>query len=162
MSHYKALSLAAALIVFGGCATNPVTGKRELSLISEKQEVQIGKEQAQEAAEQMGLVNDPGLQQYVSSIGMELAKHSERILIDGGTSALVDHRLVRRHAERLERRKDLGIGAGDFARRIEILDAHDPPSAGRARKEPTPDRRDERAEMQPAGRRGREAAVVGG
>jgi predicted Zn-dependent protease len=78
MSHYKVLSLAAALIVFGGCATNPVTGKRELSLISEKQEVQIGKEQAQEAAEQMGLVNDPGLQQYVSSIGMELAKHSER------------------------------------------------------------------------------------
>ena len=78
MSHYKVLSLAAALIVFGGCATNPVTGKRELSLISEKQEVQIGKEQAQEAAEQMGLVNDPGLQQYVSGIGMELAKHSER------------------------------------------------------------------------------------
>jgi len=78
MSHDKVLSLAAALIVFGGCATNPVTGKRELSLISEKQEVQIGKEQAQEAAEQMGLVNDPGLQQYVSSIGMELAKHSER------------------------------------------------------------------------------------
>jgi len=78
MSRSKLHALAALLVVIGGCATNPVTGKRELSLISEKQEVQLGKQSAQEAAEQMGLVNDPALQQYVSSIGLELAKHSER------------------------------------------------------------------------------------
>jgi predicted Zn-dependent protease len=78
MSRSKLTPLLAALIAVGGCATNPVTGKRELALISEQQEVQIGKEAAQEAAQQMGLVNDPTLQQYVSNIGMELAKHSER------------------------------------------------------------------------------------
>ena len=78
MSHSKLLSLAAALIAVGGCATNPVTGKRELALISEQQEVQIGKEAAQETVQQMGLVNDPPLQQYVSNIGMALAKRSER------------------------------------------------------------------------------------
>ncbi len=78
MSHSKLLSLAAALIAVGGCATNPVTGKRELALISEQKEVQIGKEAAQETVQQMGLVNDPPLQQYVSTIGMELAKRSER------------------------------------------------------------------------------------
>ena len=78
MSHSKLLSLATALIAVGGCATNPVTGKRELALISEQQEVQIGKEAAQETVQQMGLVNDPPLQQYVSNIGMALAKRSER------------------------------------------------------------------------------------
>ena len=72
------LQIAIALIAVGGCATNPVTGKRELALISEKQEVQIGKQAAEEATQQMGLVHDAALQQYVSSIGMVLAKHSER------------------------------------------------------------------------------------
>lgn len=78
MSHWTPLWLAAGLLALGGCATNPVTGKRELALISEQQEVQLGKESAQEAEQQMGLVENPALQQYVSSIGMELAKHSER------------------------------------------------------------------------------------
>ena len=72
------LPMAIALIAVGGCATNPVTGKRELALISEQQEVQIGKQAAAEATQQMGLVHDAALQQYVSSIGMVLAKHSER------------------------------------------------------------------------------------
>jgi len=72
------LPLAITLIAVGGCATNPVTGKRELALISEKQEVQIGKQAAEEATEQMGLVQNSALQQYVSNIGMELAKSSER------------------------------------------------------------------------------------
>ncbi len=72
------LQMAIALIAVGGCATNPVTGKRELALISEQQEVQIGKQAAEEATQQMGLVHDAALQQYVSSIGMVLAKHSER------------------------------------------------------------------------------------
>ena len=72
------LPMAIALIAVGGCATNPVTGKRELALISEQQEVQIGKQAAEEATQQMGLVHDAALQQYVSSIGMVLAKHSER------------------------------------------------------------------------------------
>lgn len=72
------LPMAIALIAVAGCATNPVTGKRELALISEQQEVQIGKQAAAEATQQMGLVHDAALQQYVSSIGMVLAKHSER------------------------------------------------------------------------------------
>ena len=30
------------LLLLAGCAVNPVTGKRELSLVSEAQEIQIG------------------------------------------------------------------------------------------------------------------------
>ena len=78
MTSWKLPLLAAGFIALGACATNPVTGKRELALISEQQEVQIGKQAAQETEQQMGLVKDSALQQYVSNIGMELAKRSER------------------------------------------------------------------------------------
>jgi predicted Zn-dependent protease len=61
-----------------GCAKNPATGQRQLSLISEAQEVELGRQAAQEAQQQIGLVRDPELQQYVSRIGLALAAKSER------------------------------------------------------------------------------------
>jgi len=39
-----ALCLASSLFI-SACATNPVTGQRELSLVSEKQELAIGAQQ---------------------------------------------------------------------------------------------------------------------
>ena len=66
------LGLAAA------CATNPVTGRRELSLISQGQEIAMGQEGAKAAASQMGIYADSGIQRYVSSLGLAIAKHSER------------------------------------------------------------------------------------
>jgi predicted Zn-dependent protease len=70
-----ALVLAVAV---AGCATNPVTGESELSLISESQEIQMVQQAAQDVAQSIGLVNDEGLQQYVHRIGTELARASER------------------------------------------------------------------------------------
>ncbi len=61
-----------------GCATNPVTGRRELSLISESQEIQMGQQYAVEVRQSTGLVPDSALQQYVRGIGLRLAKASER------------------------------------------------------------------------------------
>jgi len=60
------------------CATNPVTGKREISLMSEAQEISIGQENHPQILAEMGQHRDPGLQQYVSGIGLKLAKTSER------------------------------------------------------------------------------------
>ncbi len=62
----------------GACARNPVTGQRELSLISEQQEIAMGRQAAQEVAQSMGLVQDEALQQYVQGIGRRLAGDSER------------------------------------------------------------------------------------
>lgn len=61
-----------------GCATNPVTGKKELSLISEAQEIAMGREADQQITASMGLYRDQGLQDYVHDLGMKLAKTSER------------------------------------------------------------------------------------
>ena len=70
--------VAAALITLAGCATNPVTGKRELSLIPQGQEIAMGQEGAKAAAQQMGIYADSGIQRYVSSLGLAIAKSSER------------------------------------------------------------------------------------
>ena len=45
------LALAAA------CATNPVTGKRQLALVSEAQEIQMGQQASQEVAQTLGLID---------------------------------------------------------------------------------------------------------
>jgi len=60
------------------CARNPVTGKSEIALVSEAQEIQMGKEASQQTIQSIGLVNDPSLQAYVSAIGMKMAAASER------------------------------------------------------------------------------------
>jgi predicted Zn-dependent protease len=70
--------LIPSLVLASGCATNPVTGKSEISLVSESQEIAMGKEAAQQTIQSIGLVDDPQIQQYVSSIGMKMAAASER------------------------------------------------------------------------------------
>jgi predicted Zn-dependent protease len=61
-----------------GCARNPVTGKNEISLVSEGQEIQMGQQAAQEVAQTIGFVDDPALQAYVAGIGKRMAAQSER------------------------------------------------------------------------------------
>ena len=67
------------LLAFGvGCATNPATGRRQLMLMSEAQEIQLGKQSHGEVVAALGLYDDQELQQYVSDLGQALAKSSER------------------------------------------------------------------------------------
>ena len=60
------------------CATNPVTGQRQLSLVSEAQEIEMGRDAAREAAGSLGLVDDQDLQAYVKRVGLQMAAQSER------------------------------------------------------------------------------------
>lgn len=71
----RLLVVAAALT---GCAVNPVTGERELALVSESQEIAIGKQGAEQVRQTMALVEDPELQAYVDRLGQQLAAASER------------------------------------------------------------------------------------
>jgi predicted Zn-dependent protease len=79
--HLRARFLVAALAmsaVVAGCAVNPATGERELSLISESQEVQMGREYDPQIVAQMGLYPDQEWQDYVQELGSRLAAQSER------------------------------------------------------------------------------------
>lgn len=60
------------------CAVNPVTGKKELSLISEGQEISLGEETDREIRVQYGIYDDPTLEKYVRRVGEELVPHTHR------------------------------------------------------------------------------------
>lgn len=69
---------AASVAVLVSCATNPVTGRRELSLVSESQEIQMGQQAAQGDLKRVGEVDNAGLRQLVTRIGTTIASKSER------------------------------------------------------------------------------------
>ncbi len=75
--HMRALWIVPVLLAVA-CATNPATGKRELALVSQEQEVQMGREASAQIPETLGLVDDPELQSYVLRIGQSLSARSER------------------------------------------------------------------------------------
>jgi len=57
MTNNAKLSLLAALALWS-CARNPVTGKKELMLVSEAQEIQMGRQASQQALRDSGVVAD--------------------------------------------------------------------------------------------------------
>jgi predicted Zn-dependent protease len=61
-----------------GCARNPVTGKSELSLVSESQEIQMGQQGAKEVEQSIGFYKDAAVNSYVADIGKRMAATSER------------------------------------------------------------------------------------
>ena len=67
---------AAALLA--GCARNPATGKSELMLVSESQEIQMGQQADSQVIQSIGLYPDPALQAYIQDLGKKLAATSER------------------------------------------------------------------------------------
>ncbi len=75
----RRLTLAVlVLVVSVACATNPVSGKKELSLMSEAEELAIGQQADAEIRREMGVYDNQELQRYVSDIGMRLARQSHR------------------------------------------------------------------------------------
>jgi predicted Zn-dependent protease len=82
MSLPRFLSIPLVAVLAVSCATNPATGKRELSLIGEGQEVELGKSAASEVSATLGLYHDDSLQAYVDQVGQRLAAASERPKLD--------------------------------------------------------------------------------
>ena len=72
--------LAAVLLaaVAAACARNPVTGSRELVFMSQSQEADLGRQADAQIRSEMGVYEDPGLQDYVARVGHELAAVSHR------------------------------------------------------------------------------------
>ena len=62
------------LAVLGGCAVNPVTGQRELTLVSDQQAIAIGTQQYGPGQQMHGgpYRTDPALTEYVNRVGQKL------------------------------------------------------------------------------------------
>lgn len=75
------LVILCAITVYG-CAVNPVTGKKQIRLITESQELRIGSQQYSPSRQMQGgdYEVDPSLTKYVNSVGQRLAAVSDRKL----------------------------------------------------------------------------------
>ena len=81
----KIQTLILSIIFVGfvsGCATNPVTGKRELSFVGEEWELNVGKQSYSPYRQAQGgdYVVDPAVEEYVNKVGQRLARVSDRKL----------------------------------------------------------------------------------
>src|SRR5262245_14809339 len=78
----KKLILCIWIISLTGCARNPVTGKREIVLVSESQEIAMGAQSHQQVREEYGVVQNENLQRYLQTMGNKLATVSHRPGLD--------------------------------------------------------------------------------
>jgi len=69
---------AAACAAAFACVRNPATGNLQLNLVSESQEVDMGKQAAQEVDQTLGLYKDAKLEAYVAKLGQSLSQQTNR------------------------------------------------------------------------------------
>jgi predicted Zn-dependent protease len=78
MFRTRLLAATLAVTAVAGCARNPATGRQELMLVSEAQEIEMGQQYDKEVVATIGLYPDPALQRYIQDLGVRLAATSER------------------------------------------------------------------------------------
>lgn len=81
LNHAVILLSLLMFLFLGGCAVNPVTGKKELALfqVSTEEEIAIGEKSYPQVIQQMkGEYPDPALARYVQEVGAKLGRVSQR------------------------------------------------------------------------------------
>jgi len=73
-----AVVLGLLLVLIASCAINPVTGKRELMLIPESTEIEMGKETDISIRQEYGIYEDAALNDYIRGIGERMAPITHR------------------------------------------------------------------------------------
>jgi len=74
----RALTFVLIVGFVSSCAVNPVTGRKQLSLISEQGEIEMGKETDAQIAQEYGFYDDKELTAYVTRVGMTMAPLTHR------------------------------------------------------------------------------------
>lgn len=77
-TYIKDLGRTLCLVLLSACAVNPVTGKKQLVLMSQAQEIAMGKEADPQVVASFGLYDDPALQKFLTEKGLEMAAISHR------------------------------------------------------------------------------------
>lgn len=79
---YRSLLLTGLVLVLSvfwdGCAVNPVSGKKQFMLMSESQELALGKQSDPSIVSQFGVYQDDELQAFLNEKGQEMAAISHR------------------------------------------------------------------------------------
>ena len=77
-SKLRFLMIGAVMFAISSCSRNPVTGKREIVLMSESQEISMGQSYDPQVLATYGVYNDPALQTFITAKGKEMAAISHR------------------------------------------------------------------------------------
>jgi predicted Zn-dependent protease len=78
------------LLLIAACTMNPATGERQLTLMSEAQEIQMGAQTHPEVLASFGAYDDPEWQAYIQELGAKIAATSERPDLDWTFTVLDD------------------------------------------------------------------------
>ncbi|QMU29343.1 M48 family metalloprotease [Adhaeribacter radiodurans] len=70
--------MVATLLICHSCATNPVTGKKDISFISKQQEIAMGQQADPEVINQFGLYPNKQLQNFINEKGQKMVAVSHR------------------------------------------------------------------------------------
>lgn len=65
-------------LTFIGCARNPVSGQQDFVMMSESQEINLGRNADVDVRKQYKVYDNPALQSYVNRVGQAVAKNSHR------------------------------------------------------------------------------------
>jgi len=79
-----------SFLLIAACTINPATGQRQLSLMSESQEIQMGRQTHPEVLATFGAYDDPEWQSYIQELGAKIAATSERPELDWTFTVLDD------------------------------------------------------------------------
>jgi predicted Zn-dependent protease len=80
--NFNIAAFISILCLYNSCATNPVTGKKQVVLMSEAQEIAMGKEADPQIIAQFGLYEDKALQDFIAEKGKQMAAISHRPQLD--------------------------------------------------------------------------------
>ncbi len=77
--EFLVLSGTSAAALLSGCATNPVTGRSQLILLGEDEEIRLDRQSApHQFSADFGAIQDAALNEYIGSVGHKLASLSHR------------------------------------------------------------------------------------
>jgi predicted Zn-dependent protease len=77
-SAARFLGMSLIFAWLSGCATNPVTGEQDIVLMTEQQEIELGRKSHIDILKQYTRYEDPQIQAMVDRIGQKLAEQSHR------------------------------------------------------------------------------------
>ncbi len=72
------LAVCLLVLLAQSCAVNPVTGKRELMLYSEQDEIAMGQQTHVQISQQYGIYNDPEVNAYATRVGSSMTQFTHR------------------------------------------------------------------------------------
>lgn len=72
------VAIILSLILISSCAAHPVTGRKQFVMMSEGQEIAMGKESDPQVMAFFGAYDSPTLQKFINEKGQEMVKVSHR------------------------------------------------------------------------------------